>query len=61
MSLVKISSNPLTCDHWIAGETRAPSTGQYRDVVSPYIGATIGKVALGGKADADAVVAAAQK
>lgn len=61
MSLVKISSNPVTCNHWIAGETRAPSTGQYRDVVSPYTGATIGKVALGGKADADAVVAAAQK
>ncbi|MCX7317003.1 MAG: aldehyde dehydrogenase family protein, partial [Hyphomicrobiales bacterium] len=60
MSLVKINSAPMTCDHWIAGEHRGPASGQYRDVVSPYTGAAIGKVALGGKADADAVVSAAQ-
>jgi len=61
MSLVKINSKPVTCDHWIGGEPKTPGSGQYRDVISPYTGSAIGKVALGSKADVDAAVAAAQK
>ena len=61
MSLIKISSTSLTCDHWIGGKIQSPSSGQYRDVISPYTNSVIGKVALGGKADAEAAVSAAQK
>jgi malonate-semialdehyde dehydrogenase (acetylating)/methylmalonate-semialdehyde dehydrogenase len=61
MSLIKIVSNPVICDHWIGGGAAGPAGGQYRDVVSPYTGSVIGKVAMGNRADVDAVVAAAQK
>ena len=60
MSLIKISSTFTTCDHWVAGAPMPPSSGEYRDVISPYTNCAIGKVALGDKADAEAAVAAAQ-
>ena len=45
--------------HFIGAETE-PASGQYMDKRSPRTGAKIAEVALGGKADVDAAVGAAQ-
>jgi succinyl-CoA reductase len=47
-------------DLWIAGERRRPSTGEYRPVLDPSTGQTLGEVAVGNSDDARAALAAAE-
>jgi len=58
-SLVLIPSPPRRCDNFIAGEFKAPRSGDYLPVHSPYTGERIGEVALSSSADVEGVVAAA--
>jgi aldehyde dehydrogenase (NAD+) len=46
--------------HYIGGEWRAPSEGQYFDTADPSTGETLASVAQGSLADVDAAVAAAR-
>lgn len=57
--LVNIPSTPHRCDNFVGGEFRAPSSGEYLPVHSPYTGKAIGEVALSNATDVDAVVSAA--
>lgn len=61
MSLINIPTKPLTCDHWINGESRPSASRDYVDVTSPYTGTIIGRVAVGNATDVDAAVAAARQ
>jgi malonate-semialdehyde dehydrogenase (acetylating)/methylmalonate-semialdehyde dehydrogenase len=60
-NFIKIPTKPVICDHWIGGESCPPASGSWQDVISPYNGTTIGRVAIGNGTDVAAAVAAAQK
>src|SRR5262245_22911153 len=47
-------------DHYIAGRSVAPASGEYLPTDDPYTGATWARVARGNAADADAAVQAAR-
>ncbi len=49
-----------TIDHWSNGGTFAGASGRYAHVTNPATGAVTGRVALASRADADAVIAAAE-
>jgi malonate-semialdehyde dehydrogenase (acetylating)/methylmalonate-semialdehyde dehydrogenase len=49
-----------TIDHWSNGAPFAGASGRYAEVTNPATGAVTGRVALASRADADAVIAAAQ-
>eukprot|EP01062_Namystynia_karyoxenos_P020410 TRINITY_DN17732_c0_g1_i1.p1 TRINITY_DN17732_c0_g1~~TRINITY_DN17732_c0_g1_i1.p1 ORF type:complete len:534 (+),score=197.43 TRINITY_DN17732_c0_g1_i1:109-1602(+) len=49
------------CDNYIAGEFRAPSSGQYVDVTAPADGSVCARCAVSTAADVDAAVQAAKK
>ena len=51
---------PVTCDNLIGGKMVVPSSGEYKDIVSPSRGVKIGTVALSTAADVDAAVTAAR-
>src|SRR4029077_7939667 len=48
-------------DHYIAGRTVAPASGQYLATDDPFTGKTWAQVARGNAADADAAVQAAKR
>ena len=58
-SAVETEVAPYVLNHFIAGKTVPPKSGDYLDKLDPRSGDRIGRVANGNKSDVDAAVRAA--
>ena len=56
---VETETTPYVLNHFIAGKTVTPNSGDYLDKLDPRSGDRIGRVANGNQADVDAAVRAA--
>jgi malonate-semialdehyde dehydrogenase (acetylating)/methylmalonate-semialdehyde dehydrogenase len=59
-SLIDLPGATTDCQNLIAGRWSPAAGGRTRDVVSPYTGGVVGKVALSSPADVDAAIAGAK-